>query len=123
MNSRLHFKAHKLTGMLNLAACIVTVLMLLAFPIRSAHRFENHFRAPEVRRSIERHTVVAHSESAPVERIADQAVVPALWVPVDLREAIQPASEVELSASIPISRLLLRLKLGSARSGSQDPLL
>jgi len=109
--------------MINLAVCMVSVLMLLAFPIRSAHRFENHFRTPEVRRTVERHTVVAHSESAPIERIAHQAVMPALLVPIDLREANEPASKVELSSPIPISRLLLRLKLGSARSGSQDPLL
>ena len=96
--------------------------MLLAFPIRSAHQFSDHFRTPEVRRSIERHTPIAHPDSRSAERTPHQALLPALLIPTDDLGAIKPAAHFDL-AEIPISRLLLRLKLGSSRSSSQDPLL
>lgn len=123
MSMCLHSTARKVARLLNLAACVVSILMLLAFPIRSAHQFSDHFRTPEVRRSIERHTPIAHPDSGASERIPHQTVLPALMVPLDYGEAIKPALTWELASQIPSSRLLLRLKLGSSRSGSQDPLL
>ena len=113
----------KAATLFNLAACVVSVLMLLAFPIRQADQFTNHFRTPEVRRSIERHTPIAQPESGPAERIAHQAVMPSVVMPVETGNVVDPVAKVDLSFQVPLSRLLLRLKLGSSRSGGQDPLL
>lgn len=123
MSTRVHSTTFEVAGLLNLACCVVSVLMLLAFPMRSAHKYTDHFRTPEVRRSIERNTFVAQPESGPTERIAHQAVLPALLVPIDSGDTIEPVAGFELPFETPLSRLLLRLKLGSARSDSQDPLL
>jgi hypothetical protein len=122
MSIRSHFIQRKAASLLSLAACVVSILMLLAFPIRSAHQFSDHFRTPEVRRSIERHTPIAHPDSRSAERTPHQALLPALLIPTDDLDALKPAAHFDF-AEIPISRLLLRLKLGSSRSGSQDPLL
>jgi hypothetical protein len=117
-----HSTARKVARLLNLAACVTSILMLLAFPIHSAHQFSDHFRTPEVRRSIERHTPIAHPDSGTSERIPHQALLPVLLMSPDYGEAIKPAPTWELASQIPSSRLLLRLKLGSSRSSSQDPL-
>jgi len=125
MSIRFHFITRRIAGLLSLAGCVVSVAMLLVFPMQSAHQYANHFRTPQVRRSIERHTFIAHpdGDAAPAQRIANQAVFPALLVPLDAGNAVKPIANFELSSQVPISRLLLRLKLGSPRSGSQDPLL
>jgi hypothetical protein len=115
--------ALKAAGLLNLAACIVSVLMLLAFPVQRVHQYTNHFRAPQIRRSIVRHTPIAHPEAGTAERIANQAVLPALPVYIDTGDEVAPAANIEFVPQVPISHLLSRLKLGSSRSGGQDPLL
>lgn len=112
-----------MASLLNLAICMVGVLMLLAFPMRRVHLCTSHVRAPQVRRSIERHTFIAQHESGPSERISDQAVMPAILDSVATGEAVKPVIDFDFSAQVPIAHLLARLKLGSARSGSQDPLL
>jgi hypothetical protein len=123
MSTRFHFVPRRIAGLLNVAACVVSVLMLLAFPMQRGHQFAAHFRSPEVRRSIERHTPIAHPEAGTAERIAHQAVLPALLVYVDTGDVVEPAANIEFASQVPLARLLLRLKLGPSRSGGQDPLL
>lgn len=107
--------------MLCLAACVVGALMLLTFPIQSAHQYTNHFRTPQVRRTIERGVFIAHPDTTPTKRIAQQAVFPALLVSLNAGDA-KPVTIIYFSP-VPISRLLMHLKLGFSRSGSEDPLL
>ena len=124
MNIRFHFTTLKRSSLLNLAACVVSVLMLLTFPVRQAHQFAPHFRTPQVRRSVERHTPISQPEAGPVERHAHQAVVPMLFTPADDAGYVaKPFAHFEIPSQVPIARLLSRLKLGSSRSGGQDPLL
>jgi hypothetical protein len=42
---------------------------------------------------------------------------------IDTGDVVEPAANIEFASQVPLSRLLLRLKLGSSRSGGQDPLL
>jgi hypothetical protein len=123
MSIHLHSKTREAARLLNLAACVVSVLMMLAFPIRSAHQFESHLRNPEVRRSIERNTAVANPESKPSERISYRAVQPALFVLVNTGDASLPFANAKPFSYAVFPRLISRLKLGSSRSGGQDPLL
>jgi hypothetical protein len=123
MSTRLHSVRFKAASLLHAAACVVSVLMLLAFPMQRGHQYTSHLRTPEVRRSIERHTPIAHPEAGTAERIAYQAVMPAVLEPVQTRDALKPVANFDLFPQIPISHLLARLKLGSSRSGGQDPLL
>ncbi len=123
MSTRFQFATRRAAKLLNLAACVVSMLMLLAFPLERVHQYTNHLRAPEIRRTIERHTFVAHSEARTAERIANQAVMPAILESVETPDAVKPVVDFKLSPQVPISHLLARLKLGSVHSGGQDPLL
>ena len=114
------FSAAKL---FNLVACMVSVLTFLTLPLQSAHRFTDHLRTPEVRRSIERHTPIAQPESETAERIPRQAMLPTGVTPVDAAEVITPVSNIELSSEPLLSRLLSRLKLGTRSPSTPDPLL
>ena len=98
--------------------------MLLAFPMERVHQYTSHFRTPETRLSIEQHNPIAHPDAgtAEPERIAHQAVLPALLVPIYPGDVVEPIAKVEFSSQISLSRRLLRIKFGSSRDG-RDPLL
>src|SRR5579863_7367114 len=103
MSTRLHSVRFKAASLLHLAACVVSMLMLLAFPMQRGHRYTSHFRTPEVRRSIERHTPIAHSEAGTAERIAYQAVMPVVLEPLQTGDALKPVVNFALFPQIPIS--------------------
>jgi hypothetical protein len=113
----------KAAGLVRIAICALSAMSLLAFSLRPAYQSTVHLRTPEVRRSVERHTSVAEPEASPAGRIADGAVVPALAAPVDAAITVKPRLEPEPSTEIPLTRLLLRLKLGPSRADGQDLLL
>jgi hypothetical protein len=123
MINRFYTGTLKSARRLNLAACIMGALTLLTFPAQSAHQFTDHFRTPEVRRAIERHTPIAQGESEAAERIPLQAVVPTLSFLADADRAIIPISNYERSPQVQLPRMLSRLKLGSSSSDASDPLL
>lgn len=123
MSTRFHFVTPRAASLFNLAVCIVSVLMLLTFPMQRVHQYTNHFRTPQVRRLIERHTSVAQPEAGTTERIAYQAVLPTLAETIETGDVVAPVVDIECSPQVPLSRLLLRLKQGFSRSSSQDPLL
>ncbi len=106
-----------------MVACAFSVLMLLTFPARSAHQYTSHLRTPEVGQSIERHTSIARTNIVPAECVTHRTILPTLFVSVDDGDTRETTANSEIPPSIPISHLLLRMKLGSSRSGSQDPLL
>ncbi len=122
MNTGFHIATLRVASLLNLVACVVGVLMLLAFPMERVHQYASHFRTPEARLSIEQHTPIAHPDGGTTERIADQAVLPALLVPIYPGDVVEPIAKLEFSSLISLSRRLLRIKFGSSRDG-RDPLL
>src|SRR5271154_3867673 len=115
MNGRFHRSARVVSSFLRVAACIVGIAVLFTYPIPSAHQFTGHFRAPMVRRMLERDTSVAHSDASSTECIAQQAVFPALPLYVDEGISIKPVTTVEYASPVSISRLLSHLKLGYSR--------
>ena len=122
MRTRLQYGLYQPPAIFNLVACAFSVLMLLSLPIRSAHQYQDHFRSPQVRRTIERQTFLAHTNLGPADRITHSAAQPMLFASVEDGEAFEPAGNREFSPPILIPRSLLRPKLGS-RSKNQDPLL
>lgn len=118
MVARFHSTTPETAGLLN-TICVMRVLMVLVFSIRPVCQSAAHFLTPEVRRS----TSIAQPEPAPTERIAHQALLPAPLGSVDAGDAIEAVANFELPSQVPLSRLVLRLKLGSSRSGGPDPLL
>jgi hypothetical protein len=123
MSNRFHSTMLNGTRLISSAVCAVTLLMMLTFPISQGHQLTSHFRVPDVCRSTERRTPIAPPEAETAERIAHQAALPALPIPIIINEVVEPTANIELPPQVPLSRLLLRLKIGSSRSSSQDPLL
>ena len=106
-----------------LAVCLGVVLMLLTLPVPRAHQFTDHFRAPEVRRSVERNVFLERTKSDASERISTHYLQPTGLFRADTEDSVKPFREFALTPRVPLTRLLLRLKLGPSRSGTPDPLL
>ncbi len=123
MSNRFYSTVLKGASLISAVACVVSLLMLLVFPMGPEHQFTGHFRSPEVCQSIERHTPIAQPEARTTECIAHQAALPALLMLINNGDVVEPVANIEFSPQVPLSRLLLRLKLGPSRSGGQDPLL
>ena len=100
-----------------LAVCFSSLLILLTFPIERAHRFGVHFRAGEVRRTIDRDTPLAFGDARSPDPRSRHEIVAALAAPV-LSAAVIHAEAPSEATEIPLTRLLSRLKLCSH---SSDP--
>ena len=105
-------------------ACIASVAMLLTFPTIKSHSFADHFRTPEVRRSIVRHTSIAAVEDATVKSIVRIGIAPtALPLLLDLKNKFATIRNVELALQSSPTHLFLRLKLGASPAGGEDPFI
>jgi hypothetical protein len=123
MKVSLHFGTRKAISLMGGVVSLIGALMMFALPMQRAHQFTDHFRTREVRRTIERHTFLAQPEADPAERVAHIAILPALPVPVETCSNVKPLAAFEITPHVPLTRLLLRLKLGPSRASAQDPLL
>jgi hypothetical protein len=108
--------------MLPLALGLVSVLMLLAFPITGAHSWLSHFRTDEVRRSVLSHTQL---ERTPQRATAEEVYnYPATFVRlVEDRDQAEPDCQTATIPPIRVNIFLTRLKLGPPQTGGQDPLV
>jgi len=99
--------------------------MFLTLPIQRPHQLKVHYRTAQIRRTFERHAYVAHSDSPRSDKLAQDSQLPEFPLLVELKPMAGPSVSVEHAdqSLVPIPRLLVRLKLGSPFSGSQDPLL
>jgi len=122
MKRRVSSSFDSLTAFLHVAVCVVSVAMLLSFPASSVHNFGTHFRTPEVRRALERHTSVAQSEGTTDELVARTDLLPTFFTPAETVSKIVPLDNFEPPSEVALSSLLNRRKLGSRGSGGQDPL-
>lgn len=123
MQQRLPSSMRSVTAFLHAAACVVGLAMLLSFPALKPHQFAAHFRAPEVRRVIERHSSVCETHDQTPTRIAQSNLEPVSYQPVELGSAVAPALNFEVASQVPLARMFRHLKLGLSRPGESDPLL
>lgn len=106
------------------AVCALALAMLLTFPVRAGHQFANHFRPTRVEQQIKRRTSIAQPETKCVQRIALPAINPIEPIDDPAHETAHPAPEYEvLKISQPVTRTLMRIKLGPSQSDSSPPLL
>ena len=113
-----------ITRFLSFAACLMSALMLLSFPVQiRPHDFNSHFRAADARRSIVGHTSVERVEVRGVDRVVKIGAWPLPFLVVEPEFKIRPLPSAQLVSLIPRTRLFLRLKLGPSPSNSQDPLI
>jgi hypothetical protein len=116
-------KGNPFATILCLGLHLVSVLTLLTFPAAKAHSYTEHFRPPEVRRSITRHTAI--ETTSEIDVVQDVALADArtkLLSPVESEAGLRPSPDANVVSRIPLPRRLLRLKLCVAAGGS-DPLL
>jgi len=112
-----------LAASLRAAACILSVAMLLSFPMTRAHNFGQHFGTTEIRHNIVRHTFVAGPEAGGVEKMAHIDSQPAIPTPVTVEHRATPLFPLAIVSNVPTFRILQHFKLGHSSSGAPDPLL
>ena len=114
----------KLTAVLYLTVCGLSLAMLLLFPAAGMHSFGTHFRSPEVRRTTQSHSFFTQSDDAGVhERVAQTTPRPEFLTPVDAVLNTFRRDRTEFIPEISRACLLHRMRLDSSGSGAQDPLL
>jgi hypothetical protein len=115
--------SRSITSSLRVAACIVSVAMLLSFPLARTHSFGQHFGTTQIRHSIVRHTFVAGPETTGVEKMVHFDAQTSIPEPAVLASAATRLFPLPLHSSVPTFRILQHFKLGPFRSGATDPLL
>jgi len=109
-------------SLIRVAGCLVGIVMLLAFPVPLSHQFSPHYRSPQVRRAIERHTFVAQPEGTAAGRISRAKIRPVIAAPALEVQVLRPqAVEVYFVSWESQPRLLIRRKAGPSRTGDTDP--
>lgn len=101
------------------------ILLLLTLPIPKPHQVADHFRLPEVGRFIGRHTFLCEAnkdDAAERISIANREQLGKVVVDED-GEAPNFVEEADPVPTIPIARLLLRLRLHSRHRGTPSPLV
>jgi hypothetical protein len=112
-----------MAAFIRIAACIISVMMLLLFPAARFHSFQAHFRTPEVRRTTQRHTSVAYSHDDTCERAIVIRPLPISFVDSEPGQRITARNTVEKPFEAPRLRILSRLKFNPSGSSGPDPLL
>jgi hypothetical protein len=112
----------ELSKILHLLVCLTGALMLV-FPVSRVHQRIDHFRAPDIVRSVEMHTSLDRTTGDPwKQRISANHCY--LDTVLDAEEELPiTLAGIESTPTVPIIRMLLRLKLGPTPSADSDPLL
>jgi len=112
-----------ITTSIRVAACILSVAMLLSFPLTRAHSFGQHFGTTEIRHNIVRHTFVAEPETSGVEEISHVDALPVIPATVIVENLAVRLSPDTVASELPTFRIVHHFKLGPSRSGASDPLI
>lgn len=107
-----------------LFVALASAVALLFFPaLIKQHNFYDHFRAPQIRQQIIRHTFT--EKTTDIEG-SDRAVkidsLPFESIIAQPQYKVRPLPSVELTPPASLTRLFLRLKLGSTCGSEPDPL-
>ncbi|HTW86596.1 MAG TPA: hypothetical protein VMD75_01200 [Candidatus Binataceae bacterium] len=102
---------------------VFLILALLTCPLGRPHQFADHFRNPEIGRSIESHTPLCEpNRDNATERISI-ANHQQLDVITEAPHSSKIVEQIEPPPAIPIPRQLLRLRLHSRHRRVPDPLV
>ncbi len=112
------FLAHRTAAFARVAACLLAVMMLLSLPMTRSHTFSTHFRSPEVRRSVARHTAVSPIHAEAKLQLAASEIEP---VPAIQAQPQTPLRNREEVARASIIETLHRMKLGPPGEADSEP--
>jgi hypothetical protein len=122
MGTRVHSGQRRYGRGIAVAVSLLGLIVLQLFPLH-LHHFAQRIRPSQELSQIQRHIFVAQPEAGPAQRIADNAGVSVLSLSIETVRAARLMPGFEVISGVPVTRLLLRLKLGSSRSSSPDPLV
>lgn len=110
---------------IRLALGLLSLVMLATLPVQRAHQFEAHYRPTQIRRTLERHAEVTHSDASVADKAAHEAPLLSFLTLVALDAAARPIIRVDRSDQFPNPQRTphLHLKLGASASDGQDPLI
>jgi hypothetical protein len=112
------FLSHRTTAVAHVAACLIAVVMLLSLPAIRSHSFSTHFRSPEVRRSMARHTSVSPIHAEAKLQLAASEIEPVIAIPAQPPIPLENREEV---ARASIIETLHRMKLGPHSEADSEP--
>ena len=110
MSIQSRFSSRLLIGFLRASAGLITLVMLVSFPLTKNHDFEAHFRNAEVRRTVVRHTIVSPAEDSRTGQVVHRDIEPVVLIPVDPGK-FNPETKFIVVSCLRPRRLLLRLKI------------
>jgi hypothetical protein len=122
MRIHLNFNVRSLARLARFASCLLSVAMIVGFPLAKNHDFAAHFRNAEVRRAAVRHTSLSQAEDNRPERVVRGNIQSTSLIALDIAN-FKPRPKFVLVSPSPIRRLLLRLKSGPSGANGQDPLI
>ncbi|MGH7916447.1 MAG: hypothetical protein ACREQE_03185 [Candidatus Binataceae bacterium] len=111
-----------MTDVVFLLGCTLGLLTLLAFPMRTVHRFAEHYRSAEACRMIKRHTFIEQSDTNRAEHALMTNFKPVELVPLELFDFRLLPATYDQFFELPRVHLLMRMKR-SSHARRQDPLL
>jgi hypothetical protein len=123
MRGVLHSAFRRAANIVRIAAGLSVGLMLLMLPVPGVHQRVDHFRSPEIRRSIERSVFLERSSNGTSDCLSTNYLEPTGFVRANAEDSVLPPKEYAFIPQIPLPRLLLRHNSGSSHSGIPDPLL
>ncbi|MGH8014533.1 MAG: hypothetical protein ACREQ4_18745 [Candidatus Binataceae bacterium] len=112
----------KTTEVIFLLGCTLGLVTLLAFPIRTVHRFAEHYRTAEACRMIKRHTFVDQSDTNQTEHVLTTDFKPVELMPLELLDFRLLPATYDTFSEPPLMHLLMRMKRGSKAQGQDPPL-
>jgi hypothetical protein len=122
-NGELDLFSFSFAKLLRVAVYLASALMVLSFPVGSAHDFHQHFRIARVRRELVRHTFLSVAKESPAKRARPLRVRPIQLLPVDRQTESESSSNISPSPLVIPTRILLRFRPGPFRAGGEDPLI
>jgi hypothetical protein len=114
------FFSHRIAACARVAACLVAVVMLLSLPALRSHTFSTHFRSPEVRRSMARHTSVSPIHAEAKLQLCASEIEPVVAIQAQRQTPLQN-HEGETIARASIVETLHRMKLGPHSEADSEP--
>ena len=109
--------------LLRMAVCLAGALMVLSFPVGSAHDFHQHLRTARVRRELVRHTFLSVAKESPAQGARPLRVRPIQLLPIDRETESESSPNISPFPLVIPTRILLRFRPGPSRAGGEDPLI
>src|ERR1700757_2567346 len=124
MGEAAHRTLARMARIIHLTTCVSVVLVLLTLPIPRDHQPAERVRAPEITRLITRSVSPERCTNDTCDSIGPVSLDFFPVRAIAQNDRLEPVVQFAATPAprIALTRLLLRLKLGSSQSGASDPI-